>query len=124
MVAEQSRAVDVDLAVRAWLRDVLNVPVFFGVNNDGTFPQIVVMRIAGPDDAVRYQFDVWGGTKDQAAAAAADLASELSRCRHDTADVRLHGASWATTRWFPDPDTDRPRYVVEAVIAATATSPL
>ena len=124
MVAEPYKAVDVDTAVRAWLRAVLNVPVFFGVNNDGDFPQIVVMRISGPDSQARFQFDVWGGTRDQAAATAADLASELSRCRFDTTDVRLHGASWETTRWFPDPETDRPRFIVEALISATARTAL
>ena len=118
--AEKYDAVDVDLAVRDWLRDVLTIPAFFGVNNGGTFPQIVVMRLGGIDAAARYQFDVWGGTKDAAAAAAAALATELNGCRHDTADVRLHGADWTTTRWFPDPETDRPRYIIEAVVTATA----
>jgi hypothetical protein len=118
--AEQYTAVDVDSAVRAWARDVLTVPVFFGVNNDGEFPQIVVMRLFGPDSDARFQFDVWGGTKDAAATVAADLATALNGCRYDTTAVRLHGANWESTRWFPDPETDRPRYIVEAVVTATA----
>jgi hypothetical protein len=120
MVAEPRTAVDVGAAIRDWLRGELTVPVFFGVNNDAPFPQVVLMRMGGPDEACRFQFDVWGGTRQQAAETAAELASALSDCRHDFDNVRLHGANWELTRWFPDPESDRPRFIVDATFTAYA----
>lgn len=120
MVAEPYTAVDVESAVRQWTRDQGFV-AFFGVNNNGTFPQITLQRIAGPDDDCLIQWDVWGGTKAEAATTEASLRTALTGMSvyvHD--GVRLHGASDPTSRWLPDPDSDRPRYIVEASITATA----
>lgn len=122
MVAEQIDGVPVDRTVRAWLRDVLDVPVFFGVNNDADFPQVVVMRIDGPDDAARFQFDVWGGSKDAAEDTAVALAGVLSAARFEAEGGRLLSADHLATRWFPDPETDRPRYIVEALATVTPTA--
>lgn len=120
MVAEPYVAVDVEKAVRAWARGA-GFTAFFGVNNNGAFPQIVIQRIAGPDDDCLIQFDVWGGTKAEAAQAAADLATALnglSTFDHD--GIRLHDAAWERTRWLPDPQSDTPRYIAEATFTATA----
>src|SRR6185295_8698748 len=89
LVAEAKVWVDVEDAVREWARDnVLTAArrVFFAVNNDINEPQIVVQRIAGPDDACIVQFDVWARTKVAAAALAAELATQaeaLSRYIND-----------------------------------------
>lgn len=129
---ESRTAVDVEGAVAQWCKDA-GFTTFFGVKNNGTFPQVVVQRISGPDDDVLIQFDVWAaprrsdgsippaGSKKAAADAAASLASALtglSTYVHD--GVRLHNATWTSTRWFPDPTSDRPRYIVEATIFAAA----
>ena len=122
MFAEPYEAVDVERAVRAWARQVLSVPVFFGVNQSSPFPQVVLFRFGGTDESALFQFDVWGGTKQQAADIAADFATALvglNRFVHD--GVLLHGASWTSTRWMPDQEDDTPRYVVEASITATAS---
>jgi hypothetical protein len=120
MVAEARTAVDVDAAVRDWLRTVVDVPVFYGVNNDAPFPQIAIMRMGGVDEAARYQIDVWGGTRNEAAQTASDVGTALSDCRHDFDNVRLHAATWQLTRWFPDQESDTPRFIVEAVFTAYA----
>jgi hypothetical protein len=120
MVAEAYVAVDVEKACRQWARDGGFV-TFFGVNNNGTFPQVVVQRVGGPDDEARIQWDVWGGTKQQAAATAADLATGLSAlARYAFDGIRLHGAQVDGVRWVPDPDSDRARYIVDTVVTATA----
>lgn len=117
---EARTAVDVEDAVRQWARS-LGYTAFFGVNNNATFPQVVILRVAGTDDDCLIQFDVWGGTKAEAADVAASLASDLTALAGYTdGGVRLHDAAWSGTRWLPDPTTDRPRYIVEATVTATA----
>ena len=126
MVAEAKVWVDVEDAVREWARDnVLTAArrVFFAVNNDINEPQIVVQRIAGPDDACIVQFDVWARTKVAAAALAAELATQaeaLSRYIND--GVLLTGIAIDGTRWQPDPESTLPRYIVEATVVAAAAS--
>jgi hypothetical protein len=120
---EARPAVDVESAVRQWCRD-RGFTTFFGTNNNGAFPQVIVRRISGPDDDCLIQFDVWadqGGGKKQAADEAARLATELSGLSsYDHDGVRLYDADWLSTRWLPDPTSDRPRYIVEATLFATA----
>jgi hypothetical protein len=120
---EARTAVNVTLAVREWCRS-RGFVAFTGVNNNGSFPQVIVQRIAGPDDDVLFQFDVWaadGGGARQAEDEAARLASELTGLTTYIYDgCRLLDARWSGTRWLPDPVSDRPRFVVEAVFFATA----
>lgn len=120
MVAEAYIAVDVEKAVRAWAR-AQGFVAFFGVNNNGTFPQVVIQRVAGPDEDCLIQLDVWGGTKAEAAAADAALRTALTALSsYDHDGIRLHGATDPSSRWLPDPNTDRPRYIVETSVTATA----
>lgn len=120
MVAEAYVAVDVEKAVVAWAR-AQGFVAFFGVNNGGSFPQAIIQRVAGPDSDVLIQFDVWGGTKAEAAATAANLRTALTGLSsYDHDGIRLHGVSDPSARWLPDPDSDRPRYIVEASFHATA----
>src|SRR5690554_4645770 len=103
MVAEPRTYVDIESAVREWARD--SVPgverrVFFGANNHAAMPQIVLFRIAGPDDRCLIQFDVWAAGKAQAAQMAAELATAadaIGRYTHD--GVLLHGAAVEGVRW-------------------------
>jgi len=125
MVAEPRVWVDVEGAVRAWAREA--VPsvaerVLFGANGKAPLPQIVLFRIAGPDDRCLIQFDVWASKKADAAELAAELctaADALSRYERD--GVLLHGARVLSSRWQPDFESDTPRYIVEALFFATST---
>lgn len=123
MVAEARQWVDVEGAVREWARDYVPAVgrrVFFAPTNN--FPQIVVSRIAGPDDRCLIQFDVWAGLKAQAVDLAADLATAadaLGRYTHD--GVLLHGAVVDDVRWQPDEESDKPRYIVDVTFFATSS---
>lgn len=129
---EARTAVDVEGAVVAWCKS-LAFTAFFGTNNNGAFPQVVVQRIAGTDNDALIQFDVWAaprrtdgsippdGSKKAAADEASRLATEItSLSSYSSGGARLHDATWLGTRWLPDPTSDRPRYIVEATFFATA----
>ncbi|MBM4414902.1 MAG: hypothetical protein FJ035_01225 [Chloroflexi bacterium] len=124
MVAEPHTWVDVEDAIRAWGREALpdlEGRVFFGFSNDAALPQVVLTRIAGPDDRCLIQFDLWAATKAAAAAVAAELCTAvdaLGRFTHE--QTVLHGARVEQVRWQPDEESDTPRYVVEATFAASA----
>lgn len=126
-VAEPRTWVDVEAAIREWARDTVtgvNGRVFFGAAK-AALPQIVLARLGGPDDSAFIQFDVWGSDKAEAADAAAELATAvdaLDRYVSDDATTILHGATVDGIRWLPDPDDDRPRYVVDATFTASANA--
>lgn len=123
MVAEGRVFVDVEQAVIAWLK--ANVPlagnrVFAGYNSAAAQPQVVVQRIAGPDDAALVQCDVWAPYRSNAAVAAAQLASAASSLAlFDSGNVRLKGAAVESIRWLPDPESDTPRYIVDITFTAS-----
>ena len=125
MVAEPRIWVDVEDAVRAWARAALPAlegRVFFGANNDAAMPQVVLSRIAGPDDRCLIQFDVWADAKAASAQFAADLATALDALgRYTHGTTLLHGARVEGVRWLPDDANDTPRHVVEATFTASAT---
>lgn len=124
MVAEPRTWVDVESAVRAWVRQALpslDGRAFFGFNNDAPLPQVVLARIAGTDDRCLVQFDCWAETKVESAQLAADLATALdalSRFTHG--QTVLHGARVDGVRWQPDQESDSPRHVVEATFTTSA----
>jgi hypothetical protein len=124
MVAEPRTWVDVEDAVRAWARAALpdlEGRAFFGFSNDAALPQVVLTRVAGPDDRALIQLDVWAETKAAAATTAAELctaADALSRFTHE--QTLLHGARVEHVRWQPEEESDTPRYVVEVTFAASA----
>lgn len=124
MVAEPRTWVDVERAVRTWARIALpslDERVFFGFSNDAPLPQVVLVRIAGPDDRCLVQFDCWAETKAEAAALAAGLATALDALAHAVhEEAVLHGARVEAIRWQPDPESDTPRHVVEATVTASA----
>lgn len=128
-IAEPRIWVDVEGAVRAWIREAVtsaNNRVFFGTN-DTVFEkgdsQIVLFRVAGPDDNCLIQCDVWAKTKAAAAALAAELATAADGlARYSWEGVLLHSASVDSIRWLPDDAADTPRYIVEITFFATANN--
>lgn len=126
-VAEAREYVDVEGAIREWARDaVVSVAgrVFFGAAK-AALPQIVVQRIGGPDGDALVQFDVWGTDKEEIDLTAAELATaidDLRRYISDDGTVLLHGAAVTGIRWLPDPESDRPRAIVDAVFCASAAT--
>lgn len=122
-VAESHVWVDLEAAIREWARTAgltVGGRVFFG-KAKAELPQIVLARLGGTDGDAFIQFDVWGSTKADAADAAADLATAidaLDRYTTDDGTVSLLGAVVDGVRWLPEPDTDRPRYIVDATFVA------
>jgi len=125
--AEPRTWVDVEGAIRSWIREAIpsvNSRVFFGTN-DTVFKnkqsQIVLFRVAGPDDDCLIQCDVWAATKAEAAALAAELATAADAlARYSWEGVLLLSATVDSVRWLPDEAADTPRYIVEMTIFAIA----
>lgn len=126
MVAESRTWVDIEKALREWLKDALTGMgrrVFFASPSNAVMPQVVLFRIAGPDDECLMQFDVWGSSKVQAAQAAAQLATTLDGLtRFEFEGVLLMGADVQSISWTPDEESTTPRYIVQALITAYAGS--
>lgn len=127
MVAEAIAWVDVDSAVREWVRD--SVPsvarrAFFGVNNAAPFPQVRVSFIAGTDEDALYQFDAWAQSRDQADLVAREIATAADALsRYVFGGVLLHGAAVEVRpRFVPDDEGDKRRSIVEVSFTATASS--
>lgn len=126
MVAEAVQWVDVEGAVRAWARSVLDTEldgrVFFSARQEKT-PQVVVQRLSGVDAACLFQFDVWAPTKAECAALAATLSTRLDQLnRYVYSGTLLLGADVTSVHWLPDPESGAPRFIVEATITAVATT--
>lgn len=73
-----------------------------------------------PECRYRLSFNCWGTTRDEASLIARTLMGALV----DLADpgvvvggVYLGGAEILNMSWLPDPDSDTPRYIVDALIA-------
>lgn len=125
MVAEAAVFAPVTSAVKQWAQQATGVSVYRGFQDSEALPQIRASRFGGPDEAALFQFDVLGA-KGQAVAVeqlAALLATRLDALAGFVAEgVRLHGARVDDIRWAPDSTTDRPRFIVSAVVTATAAT--
>lgn len=91
------------------------------------FPLVTLTRVGGAPsvlewvDSGRVQLDAWAATK----AGASDLARELIRALADARGRRVPGVGVLTAvsvvlgpLWQPDPDTLRPRYLVDVQAVA------
>lgn len=116
--------------------------VFFGIPkdaNDGTWPLIVVSRVGGgqdgsdaPVDVSLIQLDCWAGFDASGNGRKADAQALVNSARAAlesmgtdkpiVAGTQLHGANVESVLWLPDPDNDRPRYVLTAEVTAVAVS--
>lgn len=130
--------VDAEGAVRAWARANSAIAaaftggIYFGPpEGTVTFPLVRVQRIGGgpvpgdtPLDDAAMSFLVWGSAKAQAATAAMVLVSEIESMPCGTAmgsgAVGLGARVTLGPVWSPDPDTDRPRYIVDGSFSIRA----
>lgn len=138
---------DVEGGLRAWLRTrsevtaIVGQRVFFGVPKgatEATFPLVVVQRVGGGDDGgespvdvALVQIDCWGsfdasgnGRKAEARALVNAVRSALHDIRTRTTlttGVDVFGANVEADIWAPDPDNDRPRYVLTAEVTAISS---
>ncbi len=105
--------------------------IFFGIpTGSPAYPLVVIRRVGGgpargqaPVDLAMLQLDCWGGSK----AVAADVARrcvqawQTAENVHLDPDTLLCGATVESVIWLPDPDDDRPRYVVTVQVTVMAT---
>jgi len=138
---------DIEGALRTWLRTqtaltaVVGSRIFFGVPRSVTetdFPMVALFRVGGgndrgdaPIDIALVQFDVWGkidasgnGVKAGATTAVNALRATLQSVNGPTlldAHTTCHGITVESVVWLPNPDDDRPRYVVTAEVTSIRT---
>lgn len=138
---------DIEGALRTWMRTLPSViaivgqRVFFGVPKnavDATFPLVTVSRVGGGDaegeapvDQALVQVECWGsidgsgnGRKAQATALVNAVRSEFRAVNGSTVlsgTTIAFGINVESVVWLPDPDSDRPRYVVTAEVIAMVT---
>lgn len=127
---------DAEGAVRAWarahtgLRAKFGNParIYFGApDGEPTLPLLTLSRAGGapvegdyPIDYPLIGFHVWGTSKAQAADAAMALVNAVNNVRDSTlagTDAVLCEGTVTLLVWSPDPDNNRPRYLVDAVFA-------
>ena len=138
---------DVEGAMRTWLRAqsgiqaVVAQRVFFGIPRNATesdFPMITVARVGGGDDQgdvpvdrALMQISCWGSIdtngnplKSTATAVVNAVRSAVRGVRGKTeltASVDAFGINVESVVWLPDPNNDRPRYVVTVDVTAISS---
>jgi hypothetical protein len=129
---------DTEAVVKAWLTTTLVAPLL--LRPDGRYsiynampakspvPALIAWQVTGgpaprkdlPEQQVRMQFDCWGLSRLQAGEIARTLIGELEDCARTggaiVSGVYLGSAVTQSMRWLPDPDSDTPRYIVDALI--------
>lgn len=138
----------VQAPLRDWLRERPALTAVLGTDANGTVqvyagglpdavnladgPAVVLYTAGGLDggtglDRPFCRFNVWGEDAPTAEAAAYTLRSVLDHAAGaalgpvaDPSDVRLVGADTAAPLWAPDPDTNRPRFVVTSTLTVQA----
>jgi len=133
---------DVEKLVQQWLaqsalaatsltRTDGGVNVFRAMPNKAPLPSIVLSRVGGapparvtlPQDNARISFACWAASRDEAAGLAAQLVDELGALGETggwgpTVTGHLSAAEVLSLVWVPDPASDTPRYVVDAIVTA------
>jgi hypothetical protein len=129
---------DTETVVKTWLLTSSVAPLL--LRTDGGYsiynamppkspiPALIAWQVAGgprirkdiPEQQARIQFDCWGKTRSQAGDIARTLISELENCALNGGQViggvYLGAAATQAMRWLPEPDSDTPRYIVDALI--------
>lgn len=108
------------------------VAIFNAMPKTTTLPAVALFQVTGgptplkdlPEQQVRIQFDCWATTRSEARSIALQIASELDNIQRNGGvvidGVYLAATSVPTLRWLPDPDSDTPRYIVDALITTVA----
>lgn len=128
---------DTENVVKAWLPTTSVGPliqradggysVFLAMPPGAPNPAVIITQIAGgpdpndlPQQTVRIQFDCWGRTRTEAGNIARALIGELDWIpRNGGAIVQgayLGAMQVQMMRWLPDPESDTPRYIVDALV--------
>ena len=114
------------------LRPDGGVSIFNAMPKGAPLPAVVLFQVTGgptprkdlPEQTVRMQFDCWATTRSESRNIALQIAVELDNIQRNggpiVSGVYLAATSSPTVRWLPDPDSDTPRYIVDALITTVA----
>lgn len=129
---------DTENVVKAWLPTTSVGPliqradggysVFLAMPTGSPVPSVIISQVSGgpdsrkdlPQQTARIQFDCWGKTRAEAGAIARTLMAELEWLPRNGGAI-VQGAYLGATQvtlmmWLPDPESDTPRYIVDALI--------
>jgi hypothetical protein len=129
---------DTETVVKTWLHTTTVAPlvtrpdggisIYNAMPAGSPVPSVIAWQVTGgprarkdlPEQTARIQFDCWGLTRAQAGDIARTLIAELEWCAKSggriISGVYLGVAVTQSMRWLPEPDSDTPRYVVDALI--------
>jgi len=102
------------------------VDIFLAMPKGAPLPCVILSRVGGspdlgdaPVDHARISFGVYAANRPQAKNIAKTLTSEIESIGYGAPYVgatgRLTSATVVLNLWLPEPGTDTPRYVVDAV---------
>lgn len=131
---------DVETLTKLWLlttsvaplvtRPDGGVSIYLAMPAASPVPSVILSRVGGgprarkdiPEDVARISFDCWGNTRVQSMAVAEAVLGEcesLARTgSYTVGDSHLLAAEVTGWVWVPDPNSDIPRYVVDALFTA------
>lgn len=131
---------DAESVAAAWLATTQVAPlvtrpdgglsIYKAMPTGAPLPAVVLSRVGGaprpqsdvPEDLVRLSFDCWGRSRSESVTVAAALVAAcegLGEAGGYVADTgRLAAAEVVSWVWAPDPRSDTPRYVVDALFSA------
>lgn len=134
---------DVENIVKAWAnttplvaeltRTGGGVSIFLAMPIGAPLPALILSRVGGapaprkdlPEDRARISFTCWAASRAQAFRIARILVEELESLSRTggwtSGNTLLAAAVTLTVRWLPDPDSDTPRYIVDALITTVST---
>lgn len=135
---------DIEPLIKAWLtqstvaalvtRPDGKISIYNAMPAASPVPSVVARRVGGgprarkdlPEERTRISFDTWGTSRAQASAIAGALLSELEDLGRvggwTSGATMLRVAEILTHFWMPDPDTDTPRYIIDALVVTTTTT--
>lgn len=136
---------DTENVVKRWLIDATSVApllmrsagaysIYLAMPKAAPNPALTVSLVGGgpdnrndlPQQSDRIQFDCWGRSRDEAGLICRTLMGELDSLARQAgyvepgSGVYLAAASVLSKRWLPDPESDTPRYIVDALITTVA----
>ena len=135
---------DTENIVKAWLATTEVAPlverasggtsIFLAMPKTPAYPSIVLTRVGGgpqpgkdlPTDRARISFNCWGTSRASAGVVSRALVSACdSLARNggwESGPTLLAAAEVINVIWLPDPDSDTPRYIVDALVTTVTSS--
>lgn len=135
---------DTETVVKTWLSGTVSaqsalkrpdggVNVFLAMPKANPNPVILLRLVSGgptprkdlPQHTQRFHFDVIGRSRGEAVAIMLGVCHEMDQLGRDGPGPLISGVYLASIqvqsmRWLPDPDSDIPRYVVDALVTTIA----